>query len=222
MSEPSGFEGFPLQEAIRREAASREIAIDDDGVAALGRHARAVLAANPELHLTTIVVPAEFVSRHIGEAFDGAARLDPEVEGVMLDVGSGNGYPGLPLAIARPGLRPVLAEAKRRKAAFLRTVVAADGFDDAEVLERHVERAADIESIERPVVLTTRAVGGWDKIVPRLVGVLRDDAHVLIWAGDLMLTAIEREAWKKLELVSRTPLPDRDRSWIWTLRKRTP
>ena len=119
MSDADGFAGFALEEAIRNEAASRQIAIDDESVDALVRHARAVLAANPRLHLTSITDPGEFVSRHIGEAFEGAARLAPDIAGAMLDLGSGNGYPGLPLALARPGLRAILAEAKGRKAAFL-------------------------------------------------------------------------------------------------------
>ncbi|MDX1387908.1 MAG: RsmG family class I SAM-dependent methyltransferase, partial [Acidobacteriota bacterium] len=161
MSEADGFAGFALEEAIRNEAASRAIDLGDASVEALARHARAVLASNARLHLTSIVVPQEFVSRHIGEAFEGAALLPGEIEGAMLDLGSGNGYPGLPVALARPGLSAILAESKEKKAAFLRDVAAGAGFGEVEVLERHVERASDVAELGTLAVLITRATGGW-------------------------------------------------------------
>ncbi len=83
--------------------------------------------------------PDEFVDRHLGEAFEGAAMLAPDIEGTMLDLGSGNGYPGIPLAAARPGLRLTLTDASARKAEFLRQTVRSCNLDWVDVYEAQIQ-----------------------------------------------------------------------------------
>jgi 16S rRNA (guanine527-N7)-methyltransferase len=167
-----------------------------------------------ELHLTSITAPAEFLERHLGESFEGAALLDPAVEGVMLDLGSGNGYPGLPVAAARPGLKPLLVEAAARKASFLRGVVA-QGFAGGAVLQRQVQRAPDLEDVALVRVLVTRAAGDWERVLPRLASCLEPDGTLLVWAGAHMETVHRRKAWARYRLAERKSLPGRDRSWVW-------
>jgi 16S rRNA (guanine527-N7)-methyltransferase len=76
---------------------------------------------NARTNLTSIRDPDEMVRRHFGESLFLAAHL-PET-GSLLDLGSGAGFPGLPVQLARPGLRVTLAESQNKKAAFLREVV---------------------------------------------------------------------------------------------------
>jgi 16S rRNA G527 N7-methylase RsmG len=211
--------GSRLEEAIRARATAAGIQLPPAAISALAGHARAVLEANPLLHLTTVTDPAELVERHVGESLEGAGLLEPGIEGVLVDLGSGNGYPGLPLSAARPGLRAVLIEASRKKARFLGEVIGIDWFSGAVVLERQVQRAADLDEVSPVRVLTARAVGSWEKILPRLVGALDADARVLLWAGEAVETVRRRHAWRRLELAQRHELPGRERSWIWVFTK---
>jgi 16S rRNA G527 N7-methylase RsmG len=211
-------EPFDWEGAIAARAARSGLDLPATSVRALSGHAREVLRANAELSLTTITEPVEFVERHLGEAFEGAAMLEPGVSGTMLDLGSGNGYPALPFALARPGLRPLLTDASRRRAAFLRELVGAGEFPGAAVLEAHVQRAADLFDVGAVRVVTTRAMGGWAKIVPRLASCLTRDADVLVWAGEEMERVSTRVAWRRFALVERRLLPGRDRSWVFRLR----
>jgi 16S rRNA G527 N7-methylase RsmG len=206
-----------LARAVRDCALRLAAGCSAAGIDQLVGHAEDVLAADPELHLTTIRESDEFVARHIGEALQGAALIDAAAEGPLLDLGSGNGYPGLAVCAARPGLRPLLAEVSQKKAAFLRTVVA-EHYPGAEVLNTQVQRPTDLELAQPLRVLVTRAMGGWEKIIPRLVPCLAKDGEVLIWAGRDAEIALSRGAWRRLELTQRTPLVGRDRSWIWSLR----
>ncbi len=217
------FEGFALEETIASRAASIGIALAPGAVASIAGHARAVMGANERLHLTTILGPAEFVERHIGESLEGAAMLDAEAAGTLLDLGSGNGYPGVPLAAARPGLAAVLADASARKAEFLRDAIREAGLEGTRVLERQVQRAADVPELAGLVrVVSTRAAGGWERIVPRLLPCLAPGGEFLIWAGDDLDAVRGRVIWRRLELVERRPLPGRDRSWVWRFRAATP
>jgi hypothetical protein len=97
-------------------------------------------------------------------------------------------------------------------------VIEQAGFAGAVVLGRQVQRAADLREVSPVRVLSARAVGSWEKILPRLVGALAADARVLLWAGEGVETVRARSAWRRLELERRHPLPRRDRSWIWVFR----
>ena len=82
------------------------------------RHFELLTRWNARMNLTAIRKPAEVARRHFGEsAF--LHRALPEAAS-FVDVGSGAGFPGLPLATLRPEARVTLLESKGRKAAFLR------------------------------------------------------------------------------------------------------
>jgi 16S rRNA (guanine527-N7)-methyltransferase len=210
--------GFQLDVRIRQRAAACGIELSAAGADALAEHARWVLRDTSGLHLTSITDPAEFVERHIGEAFEGAAALAPQVGGLLLDLGSGNGYPALPISVARPGLRVLLSEASHRRSVFLRTVIRRMQLESVSVLEGQVQRPSDIEGTGPLRVLTTRAMGGWPKVVPRLVSCLEPTGEILVWAGDEMQQISRRVAWRRLQLDSSRPLPGRERSWVWIFR----
>ena len=208
-----------ISEADVAERAERAgLRLPPETLAALATQARAVLAADPRLHLTTVTDPSELLDRHVGEALEGAALLPSSASGVLLDVGSGNGYPGVPLALARPGLQVVLVEALRRKADFLDAMVAGLGDGRISVLCRQVQRVEDLEGTA-PAFLASRAMGNWARVLPRLARVLPIGGLVLLWAGSEAEEIFRREVWRALAVVRRHPLSGRERSWIWALQR---
>jgi 16S rRNA (guanine527-N7)-methyltransferase len=211
-------EDFDFERAIARRAESCGIDLPDRYSRALADHARHVLMENDRLDLTAITEPEKFVERHIGEGFEGAAMLEAGIAGELLDLGSGNGYPALPLIAARPGLRPLLAEASPGKAEFLRAVLA-ECFESGEVLARQVQRPSDLQGRSHFRFIVTRAMGGWEKILPRMAACLMEDGELLVWAGRELQSVAKRASWRRLELVERRPLPGRERSAVWRLRR---
>jgi len=203
-----------LIQAIAERAKKCGLALPEASLAALALHARRVRERNDELHLTSIRDPWEFVERHLGESFEGAAMLEPGIEGGLLDLGSGNGYPGLAVAASRSGLRPLLAEAARAKAAFLRGVVA-EAFPMGAVLEKQVQRPADLGRAGPFRAIVTRALGNWERVLPRLAPALVEEGTLLVWAGSQMEAVAARKAWGRYRLVERKSLPGRERSWVW-------
>ena len=81
-----------------------------------------LLRWNERTNLTSIRYPEQIVARHFGESLYTAQRL-PRDGGTLLDFGSGAGFPGLPIALARPDWKVTLAEAQGKKAAFLQEAV---------------------------------------------------------------------------------------------------
>ncbi len=87
----------------------------------LSRYLDLLLKWNARTNLTAIRDPEEIVRRHFGESLFTAAHLP--ACGSLLDLGSGAGFPGLPIQLALPHLRVTLAESQHKKASFLREAV---------------------------------------------------------------------------------------------------
>jgi 16S rRNA (guanine527-N7)-methyltransferase len=96
---------------------------------------------NRVYNLTAIHDESKLVSHHVLDSLAVVAHLP---EGTIVDVGSGAGLPGIPIAIARPGLAVALLDSNHKKAAFLQQAVAELGLANTQVV---LERA----EIYRPV-----------------------------------------------------------------------
>jgi 16S rRNA (guanine527-N7)-methyltransferase len=83
------------------------------------RHYDLLVRWNKVLNLTAIRTPEEAVERHYCESIFAADHL-PEGQLSIADLGSGAGFPGIPIAIIRPEFAVALIESHQRKAAFLR------------------------------------------------------------------------------------------------------
>jgi len=90
-------------------------------MSALEAHYEMMLRWNRKVNLTSVSGLEEIVERHYCESLFLAARLPAEPLRIA-DIGSGAGFPGVPIAVYRPDCRVVLIESHRRKCVFLREV----------------------------------------------------------------------------------------------------
>ena len=105
----------PVLEAV-------ELKLHSDQLAHLARHYSQLVRWNSRINLTAIRDIDEIVERHFGESLF-VAKLMQNCAGTLADVGSGAGFPGVPLGVSCPKLRVTLIESNARKAAFLKEVV---------------------------------------------------------------------------------------------------
>lgn len=214
----------PDEQTLARKIVDRANAcgmdLGADPALTLARHMHRVMNAEASLHLTSITTVDEFLERHIGESLEGATMLDRDTSGWLLDLGSGNGYPGLPVAISRGDLCPLLAEVSVRKAEFLRSVTE-ELFPGGRVIDRQIQRAEDLAEEPTISVIVTRAMGNWERVLPRLSSRISPEGSILVWAGEQMETVAGRKAWQRYRLEGRRALPGRERSWVWHFRPAT-
>lgn len=96
-------------------------------------------------------------------------KLHGPLRGALLDVGSGAGFPALPLAVRYSALRVTMVEANARKAVFLREAVAALALSNAEVVNMRLEEAVRQSALARSYdCFTLRGVGHVAEIFPLL------------------------------------------------------
>jgi len=94
---------------------------DDNLLAQLSTYLDLLVKWNARTNLTAVRDPEQMVRRHFGESLFTARHLPPCQ--TLLDLGSGAGFPGLPIQLALPNLKVTLAESQNKKASFLREVV---------------------------------------------------------------------------------------------------
>jgi 16S rRNA (guanine527-N7)-methyltransferase len=164
---------------------------------------------NARINLTSISQPEEIVTRHFGESLFAARHLFPHsqtchperspsgssggVEGPcvstkthtlgLLDIGSGAGFPGLPVKLWAPDLSVRLIESNQRKAVFLREVIRALRLTDIDVF---AGRAEDFPGIAHTVTL--RAVERFEAALPVAASLVAPNGRLALLIG---LTQVE-------------------------------
>jgi 16S rRNA (guanine527-N7)-methyltransferase len=92
---------------------------------------------SPRMNLVSCGSALELIDRHFLDSLAIAPMLPDS--GPIVDLGTGAGFPGLPLAISRPEQKMVLVEIRRRRVTFLREVRRTLGLSNVEVLEQRAE-----------------------------------------------------------------------------------
>jgi 16S rRNA (guanine527-N7)-methyltransferase len=158
LAPPDGFEARLAEFGAR---------LDPPALATLGDYLARLLAMNEQMNLTAIKDPAEAWERHALDALTLLPLLAEIGAGSRLvDIGSGGGLPGIPLAIARPDLRVTLIEATQKKAAFLSAVVEALGLAHVDVRAERAEQLGGGKLRGAFDVVTARAVARLSMLVP--------------------------------------------------------
>lgn len=96
-----------------------------------------LLKWNARTNLTAIRSPEEVVQRHFGESLFAGFRVG--VPETLLDLGSGAGFPGIPIALLRKEIQVTLAESQNKKASFLREAVRTLNLSNVEVWPARAE-----------------------------------------------------------------------------------
>jgi 16S rRNA (guanine527-N7)-methyltransferase len=114
---------------------------------------------------------------------------DRSVRPTVLDIGSGAGFPGLPLKLWAPALSLTLVESNHKKAAFLREVVRTLILTDVNVITARAETLADITPAAD--VVTLRAVERFDAILPIAARLVSPSGRLALLIGSSQLPALQ-------------------------------
>jgi len=145
------------------------------------------MAVEPQ-NLTAIEDVRDGVERHLADSLAAASLPLLAGERSVVDLGSGGGFPGIALAIARPGLAVTLVESEKRKAEWLRRASA--GLPNVRVVADRSESLATAER-ERFAVVTARALGPLPVVLELAAPLLAPGGTLLAWRGQ---RAAEEEA----------------------------
>jgi 16S rRNA (guanine(527)-N(7))-methyltransferase RsmG len=170
----------PSRGAIERAAGEFQLALEDEQILQIQQYTRILLAWNDKVNLTAIRDPLEILYRHHCESMFGAALL-PVENCRLADVGSGGGFPGIPMKIFRPDLTVFLVESNVKKATFLAEVVRDLGLTGIRVLvSRYEELGEELAPLD---VVCSRALGDFSNFLAWAASPPVDARHSLLWLG---------------------------------------
>lgn len=155
-----GSQGWLAQ--IRRNAPAIDPPLSDAQLGRMAAHARTLALWNRKVNLTAITDPADMAIKHFVDALMPLPLIPPRAR--LLDLGSGGGFPGIPLKIARPALAATLVDAVRKKVSFLKHVIGVLKLDGIEAIHGRAESLADIPALR----------GCFDIVISRALTALPD------------------------------------------------
>jgi 16S rRNA (guanine527-N7)-methyltransferase len=181
---------LPLSEqSIRNALKEFGLEVSDVQVSQIQQYINILLTWNEKLNLTAIRDPLDILYRHFCESMYAGVNV-PMEKGRLADVGSGAGFPGLPLKILRPNLYVFLIESSVKKATFLAEVIRRLGLADTRVLvSRYEELGEEVAPLD---FVCSRAVGDFGVLLEWAGSKQVATRQVVLWIGARDLEAIRR------------------------------
>jgi 16S rRNA (guanine527-N7)-methyltransferase len=173
---------------------------------AIQKYISVLLRWNEKIALTTITDPPDIVRFHFGESMFGASVV-PIKEGRLADVGTGAGFPGLPLKLVLPSLDLVLIESNAKKASFLSECIREVNLTGVEAYRGRFE---DIEAEQnRFDFVTARALGDYSNLLTWSHRQLTLGGSLVLWLGER--DAIEMRKTSSFNWRAPVPITGSDR-----------
>ncbi len=191
-------------EFIRATLAPFGFALSTSMVEAIRRYVQLLQGWNKRISLTSLDDTRSILERHFGESLF-AAHTVPIEQGRLADVGSGGGFPGLPIKMAAPRVDVLLIESNTRKAAFLSEVIRMLGLIGVGVANKRVE---EVDLSKRPLdFVVARALGNIPALLRWSHSSLGPNGKVVLWLGAKdakEISSLPSWAWRLPILIPRS------------------
>ena len=133
---------------------------------------------NRKINLTSEKTPSEILQRHIFDSLQYARVISPSDK--IMDIGSGAGFPGIPLKVVYPHLILTLVESQRKRCSFLEAVVSNLGLQDTRVINERAEKVNPVPMVD---VVILRAVSDIRSCLDLAVRFLEKGGKVVLKKG---------------------------------------
>lgn len=154
----------------------------------ISAHLELLAKWNSRMNLTAVREPEQMVARHFGESLFAGVTLFPAAALAMVaDVGSGAGFPGVPIGILRPQLQVTLVESHGKKATFLREVIRSIGSSNVAVFGGRAEECTGTFD-----VVLMRAVERFEAVLPTASRLVRPGGRLALLVGSRQIEALSQ------------------------------
>ena len=169
-----------MADRIAAGAAQMGLSLPEGATEKMDAYWEAVLRVNQTMNLTRIVEPEAACTDHFLDSLAPLLWKDGVLpqRATLLDVGTGAGFPGIPLAFARPDLRVSLLDARRKKILFIEQALEEMGVSGIEAFHARAE-----ETRRQFDVVTARAVTALPALCALLLPLVRPGGTAIMWKG---------------------------------------
>jgi 16S rRNA (guanine527-N7)-methyltransferase len=182
---PQDSVGDPAGEFVTAlTSALQEYGIDelsDTQRAQLAKHYAMMLAWNRRINLTRIITPEEAARLHYADSLAGGRLLGAAQ--TLLDLGSGAGFPAIPLAVLRPDVQVTALEANQKKSLFLAEAGEALTLPNFKVATARIE-TFDLSAFD---LLTSRALDRAEEVLPAVIERMTERQRFMLYGATELL-----------------------------------
>jgi len=178
-----------------------------------------LLQWNRKISLTSLREPEEIITYHFVESFFASQRMT-DSPSLWADVGSGAGFPALPIKLLRPRLKLYLIEPQRKKVHFLKEVVRRLDIPEVWAVAMNLQEFQN--SLPAPGkfrYITSRAWGALSPLVGFARQSLEPEGRMLLFLGEKGCQELVRLDLGGLMLDEKSPLPTRERGFLVELKR---
>jgi len=155
---------------------------------------------NKTINLTAIIDPKEIIIKHFVDSLAALVATSFPQNGVVLDVGSGGGFPGIPLKIVRSDMRLVLIEPVRKKCSFLNSVIGLLKLQDVSTFDGNIEQYVK-QSIRHVIDLVVVRALKYEEIRNHIPVLLTSKGKIVLYRTEAIK---KQEIGEEFHLVSET------------------
>jgi 16S rRNA (guanine527-N7)-methyltransferase len=197
--------GWPIsEETVQRALGEFQVLVDSQQVILIQQYMKILLRWNEKLNLTAIRDPLEILYRHFCESMFAAGAI-PVDKGRLADIGSGPGFPGIPLKIIRRELELCLVESNIKKGTFLAEVVRELQLTNSRVLiSRYEELGEEVAPLD---YVCSRAVGEFGPFLEWAGSNQVQADQVILWIGGRDLEEVRKNKnwdWREPILIPKS------------------
>ncbi|MDF2459837.1 MAG: putative Ribosomal small subunit methyltransferase [Nitrospira sp.] len=169
-----------LRQFLHAAAQTLGLTLTDTQIEHFWTHLRELLRWNKTTNLTSITDPYEIIGKHFVDSLAALVAVEFPFEGHVIDVGSGGGFPGIPLKIVRQDLRLTLIEPSHKKSSFLRSVIGILQLRDVYIFSGTIAEYAARDQHSLGDLMVVRALR-FDEMAPFASSILKRMGQVVLY-----------------------------------------
>ncbi|MEA1967190.1 MAG: 16S rRNA (guanine(527)-N(7))-methyltransferase RsmG [Thermodesulfobacteriota bacterium] len=184
---------------VKKGACELGIKLDASQLELMALHGSELVKWNKKINITSITDPFETAVRHFIDSVAMANHIPDNMR--VLDIGSGGGFPGLPLKITNPTLDVVMADSLRKRISFIKHVIRSARLADVDALHTRCEDLAKTEGFTHSFdIVVSRAFTSLDRFVSLAEPFLSENGVILAMKGKSGQNEIKSLCTKKNDI----------------------
>jgi 16S rRNA (guanine527-N7)-methyltransferase len=173
------------KQAIRIGADTFDIQIDSEAMKRFAGHAAELMRWNKKINLTAIRDPLEIAIKHVLDSIIPSGII-PGDKKKLLDIGSGGGFPGIPLKILMPSLSVTLIDASQKKISFLKQVIRSLKLKKIDAIHIRAQEMAGLVEFEKHFdIIISRALTSLESFVVMSLPLLSENGMIIALKGNV-------------------------------------
>lgn len=170
-------------ETLINALAKENVALNDTQTSQFEKYYQLLIEWNEKMNLTAITEPTEVAIKHFYDSITFLFHIDIKEYGKVIDVGTGAGFPGIPLKIMRPDIQLTLLDSLNKRLVFLQEVCDNIGID-AEIIHKRAEEGGRDKNLrEKFDIATSRAVANMNTLSEYLMPFVKVKGKMVAMKG---------------------------------------